>query len=453
MRHFHYYLNRLFHLGGDIETPSCNVVQIPTPSPKGSPIRSNTPSFIDPLIIGRNQNHHSPLIGCRASSNSLISLESATSLFNTPPGLLENNADLIICEDTIVSVAIIYKDELDRNVLEALLHNATSQINQEQEKVQYVCDYYKSLVEVMSDENFEKHDVILVDSGIHDIPFNKMCEYLHDMYQNIPIIVLVCSRHENEVFEILGKSAKDFIVKPLRRIEVTTRIKMQIQIKKSQIATSILKDIYPSHIAARLLQESSYTSNSNENLKKHSMIETHESVSILFSDICGYTDLSSRTSCQDMMEMLDTMFSGFDDICKRHEVYKVETIGDAYMIISGHDGSDDHADRLVKVARDMLSSIKGLRLRGEPIRIRIGINSGSVKSGIVGKIRRRFCIFGDTVNVSSRMESTGLPGTIQVTAETYNMLSDKVKGLFIVQRVEKEIKGKGPMSTYILKGT
>ena len=142
-------------------------------------------------------------------------------------------------------------------------------------------------------------------------------------------------------------------------------------------------------------------------------------VTVLFSDIVGFTNISSEVPSLEVMDMLHDLFLQFDDLAEKHGCYKVETIGDAYMVAAGcPDKCDDHAVRMAHMAIDMARAAAAVTspLDGEPLRIRIGIHSGPVKAGVVGRARPRYCLFGDTVNVASRMESNGLAGCVQVRA-------------------------------------
>ena len=155
------------------------------------------------------------------------------------------------------------------------------------------------------------------------------------------------------------------------------------------------------------------------------------------------------------MEMLHDLFVKFDALADKHGCYKVETIGDAYMVAAGcPEECSDHAERIARLAIDMVRTAETVRspLDGEPIRIRVGIHSGPLMAGVVGRARPRYCLFGDTVNVASRMESNGLPGCIQTTYRFTQALPPN-HPFRIVSRGHISIKGKGDMKTFLLLGS
>ena len=147
-------------------------------------------------------------------------------------------------------------------------------------------------------------------------------------------------------------------------------------------------------------------------------------MTILFSDIIGFTNMATDWPTEKIILMLNEMFTAFDELCDVFGVYKVETIGDAYMIVAGHDGATDHAARIMGMASAMLQAVEHMQaFDGRPIQIRIGVHTGPAHSGVVGVTRPRYCFFGDTVNTSSRMESNGFPMTVHVSAATHTALT------------------------------
>lgn len=185
--------------------------------------------------------------------------------------------------------------------------------------------------------------------------------------------------------------------------------------------------------------------------------ELFEEVTIYFSDIVGFTTLCHYSTPMEVVDMLNDIYKNFDSILDHHDVYKVETIGDAYMVASGlpKRNGDRHAVDIAHMALDMLAFVgtfELLHLPGIPLWIRIGVHSGPCAAGVVGNKMPRYCLFGDTVNTTSRMESTGLPLRIHVSQSTINILQRTECKFEYEERGETYLKGKGKEMTYWLTG-
>ncbi|XP_056139224.1 retinal guanylyl cyclase 2 [Lampris incognitus] len=185
--------------------------------------------------------------------------------------------------------------------------------------------------------------------------------------------------------------------------------------------------------------------------------EFFDQVTIYFSDIVGFTTISSLSDPIEVVDLLNDLYSLFDAVLSNHDVYKVETIGDAYMVASGlpKRNGNKHAAEIANMSLNILSSVGSFQMRhmpDVPVRIRIGIHSGSCVAGVVGLTMPRYCLFGDTVNTASRMESTGLPYRIHVNMSTVKILHSLDEGYKIEVRGKTELKGKGIEETYWLVG-
>ncbi|XP_063869797.1 uncharacterized protein LOC135105527 [Scylla paramamosain] len=195
-----------------------------------------------------------------------------------------------------------------------------------------------------------------------------------------------------------------------------------------------------------------------QQLKQHRDVsaETYESVTIYFSDIVGFTELSSESTPMQVISLLNALYKMFDSRIELYDVYKIETIGEVYMVASGVPQriGKDHAAEIASMALDLLHGTEKFlipHMPGERLQIRMGVHSGPVVAGVVGTKMPRYCLFGDSVNTASRMESTGLPFKIHISSDTKNAL-DRVGGFIVNLRGEMEIKGKGFMQTYWLIG-
>uniref|UniRef100_A0A8B9KNX9 Guanylate cyclase n=1 Tax=Astyanax mexicanus TaxID=7994 RepID=A0A8B9KNX9_ASTMX len=185
--------------------------------------------------------------------------------------------------------------------------------------------------------------------------------------------------------------------------------------------------------------------------------ELFDEVTIYFSDIVGFTTICHHSTPMEVVDMLNDMYKNFDSILDNHDVYKVETIGDAYMVASGlpRRNGNRHAVDISLMALDILEFMGTFQLKhlpGIPLWIRIGVHSGPCAAGVVGNKMPRYCLFGDTVNTASRMESTGLPLRIHVSQSTISILQRTDCQFEFEKRGETYLKGKGKEMTYWLKG-
>ncbi len=190
-----------------------------------------------------------------------------------------------------------------------------------------------------------------------------------------------------------------------------------------------------------------------EQLKKFqgSLAQQFAEATILFADIVGFTTLSAQMPPLELLNLLNQIFSVFDQLAEKHGVEKIKTIGDAYMVAGGLPvANDNHAEAIAQMALDMQQAIQQFQTQqGEAFQIRIGINTGPVVAGVIGIKKFSYDLWGDAVNVASRMESSGIPGKIQVTAATKERLQDK---FLFEERGAILVKGKGKMISYWLIG-
>ncbi|XP_051982336.1 atrial natriuretic peptide receptor 1-like [Xyrauchen texanus] len=225
--------------------------------------------------------------------------------------------------------------------------------------------------------------------------------------------------------------------------EIVSERTAQLQEEKKR-AEGLLTQMLPRSVAAQLIAG------------KTVRAETYDCVTIYFSDIEGFTAMSASLTPMQVVNVLNDLYTYFDNIIDNHNVYKVETIGDAYMVVSGLPirNGDDHAK---EIARMSLAIVQGMRSFHSPhvsqqqLRVRIGVHSGSCVTGVVGLKMPRYCLFGDTVNTASRMETYGLPLRIHVSSSTKSLL-DTFKTFHCELRGDIQIKGKGWVRTFWLLG-
>lgn len=200
----------------------------------------------------------------------------------------------------------------------------------------------------------------------------------------------------------------------------------------------LLLNVLPAAIAERLKQgEQPIADHLNE-------------VTVLFADIVGFTALAERTHPAKLVDMLNDIFTGFDELADQYGLEKIKTIGDCYMVVAGlPEPRGDHALTAVQMAFAMQRLLDAGRARGEhDLRIRIGMHSGPVVAGVIGRRKFSYDLWGDAVNTASRMESHGMPGEITVSPRTYELVRGEFNG---VEREPVQIKGKGAMTTYFLR--
>ncbi len=201
----------------------------------------------------------------------------------------------------------------------------------------------------------------------------------------------------------------------------------------------LLLNILPKSIADRLKRE------------EGRIAEAHDDVTVLFADVVDFTPFVERTEPARVVAVLDEIFSAFDRIAERHGLEKIKTIGDAYMVVAGLPAPRaDHVEAMAEMALEMQAELGRLcEPLGLDLAIRIGMDSGPVIAGVIGRHKFIYDLWGDTVNMASRMESSGLPGRIQVSAATYERLRDRYR---FEERGKIDVKGKGRLPAYLLVG-
>jgi len=178
--------------------------------------------------------------------------------------------------------------------------------------------------------------------------------------------------------------------------------------------------------------------------------KNHVAVTIMFVDMVNFTGISSGMTASEVVGMLNQVFTKFDDLTEKYGLEKIKTIGDAYMVAGGvPEARTDHAEAIIKMALEIQDVLAEVSIStGKDIQMRIGINSGPVIAGVIGHSKFSYDLWGDTVNLASRMEQYGLPGKIQVSEATYLLLKNKYK---FEMRDEIELMGKVKVRPYVLK--
>jgi len=261
-------------------------------------------------------------------------------------------------------------------------------------------------------------------------PLSRLGRDVDDIAQTSDLSKRVSVEGEDEL-AVLGNATN----RMLEQLDITGQ-KLAAEHARAE---NLLLNILPSSVAERL------------KASPDTIAERFDEVSILFADMVGFTEMSSEKNAEQIVGMLNTVFSRFDDLAEDLGLEKIKTMGDCYMVASGLPKQHtNHAQALADMALGMLNIIGEVaETTGGKLSLRIGINSGIVVAGVIGKSKFIYDLWGDTVNIASRMESSGEPGRIQVTEATYALLREEFafEGRGLV-----DIKGRGKMTTYYLLG-
>jgi class 3 adenylate cyclase len=207
--------------------------------------------------------------------------------------------------------------------------------------------------------------------------------------------------------------------------------------EEQERSETLLLSIFPQAIAERL------------KISQDVIAERSEEVSVVFADITGFTPIAERLPAEEVVVLLDEIFSAFDELVAQHGLEKIKTIGDGYLVAAGiPTPRADHAEAAARLALAMKQALAELPV-ASGLNLRIGIDSGPVVAGVIGRTKFGYDLWGDTVNTASRMESHAPPGAIQVTERTYRRLEDS---FVLERRTGVVVKGKGEMTTYVLLG-
>jgi class 3 adenylate cyclase len=229
--------------------------------------------------------------------------------------------------------------------------------------------------------------------------------------------------------------------KKLRDLEKLRLIQLQEQhellAQEKAKTETVLLNILPSIISDRLKEG------------EMQIADAHTEVTVLFADLVGFSKLARGVSASELVRMLNRIFSTFDRIVRDEGVEKIKTIGDCYMLVGGIPvARDDHAPAVARVGLAMLEALKTFNQeQGTELEIRVGMHSGPTVAGVIGIHKYTYDLWGDTVNIASRMESTGLPGRIQLSAKT----AERLQGLFNLEsRGDVDVRGIGHIHTYLI---
>ncbi|MEG4502075.1 adenylate/guanylate cyclase domain-containing protein [Microcoleus sp. F6_B4] len=341
----------------------------------------------------------------------------------------------------------------------------------------YKVEAVSSGQEALDSVDLAQPDLILLDIMMPEMDGYEVCSRLKATAstRGIPIIFLSAVVQASEKVKAFKAGGADYITKPFQTVEVIARVENQLRLRELELQLRDKNVMLQQEIAYReqaemetrlLLETTKSQKQKIEELllnilpnaiakrlqERQSIIaDSFSDVSVLFADLVGFTNFASQRSAVETVKVLNQIFSQFDKLSLRHGLEKIKTMGDAYMVVGGlPEPQENHAFAIAQMALDMQAAVASFNVQNNHnFSLRIGINIGGVVAGVLGLTKFSYDLWGDTVNVAQRMESSGIPGEIQVTAAVYDRLKDK---FLFTKRGTVEIKGKGEMIVYLLVG-
>ncbi len=309
----------------------------------------------------------------------------------------------------------------------------------------------------------ESFDLMLLDVEMPEMTGREVLAAMQQSPQlrGFPVIVISGAQDIDDVVRCIEMGAEDFLPKPFSQVLLKARLTSSIEKKRLRDLERMRRQqLQEQH--EQLEREQEKTENLLLNILPRSVsqrlksgekriADAHHEVSVLFADLVGFTSLSHGMSAEKLVNMLDEIFSRFDWIVGDAGVEKIKTIGDCYMLVGGvPEPRVDHAVAVVEAGFAMLEAMESFnRAHGTQLQIRIGVNSGPVVAGVIGMHKFTYDLWGDTVNVASRMESTGTPGRVHVSPSTARHLD---KHFVLQARGAVSVKGIGDVETFFVQG-
>ena len=284
-------------------------------------------------------------------------------------------------------------------------------------------------------------DLILLDVTMPEMDGFETCRRLKgsEAWRRVPVIFLTARTDTEDIVRGFELGAVDYVAKPFNAHELLARVHTHLTVDHLRRENErLLLNILPAPIAERL------------KAGDERIADRLESVTVLFADIVGFTPIAAAMPADEVVDLLNGLFTRFDLAAQDLGVEKIKTIGDAYMAVCGlSEPHADHTDRTVRMALRMTEIAKGYGgERGVPVRLRVGINTGPVVAGVIGRSKFIYDLWGDAVNLASRMESYGVPDAVQVTRSVFETLEGRYP---FEPRGPIEVKGKGSVETWLLR--
>ncbi|MCO4780939.1 MAG: response regulator [Candidatus Cloacimonetes bacterium] len=280
--------------------------------------------------------------------------------------------------------------------------------------------------------------LIVCDINMPEMTGLELLKILKDdkAYQQIPVIMLTANQNESFLKESLEGGANDFLTKPIQTVVLKARLNSVLAAKINRdIHDALMMNILPEKVAKEILEIG------------HSDPIYVDSATVVFTDFAGFTQASNGWSAQKLVGTLKKYFDQFDDIIKKHGLEKLKTIGDGYMYAGGVSSPLlDHTEKCIKAALEIRDFV--INQDNRDFDIRIGVDTGSVMAGVIGKTRISYDIWGNTVNLASRMETVAPVNTIAISSFTQFLVADKFK---FKSLGFKKVKGMGDLEVFVVK--
>ena len=311
--------------------------------------------------------------------------------------------------------------------------------------------------------NTKEFDLVLLDMEMPEMDGLQLLDAIKSdpMTRSMPVIVISGAEQFDNAVKCIEMGAEDYLPKPFNPVLLRARVMSSLEKKRLRDLDRVrLAELQYEKELLQLEKEKSEHLLLNilprpiaERLKggERTIADSHPQVTVLFADLVGFTQLSSKTAPQELVNLLNEVFSHFDRLAERHGLEKIKTIGDSYMLVGGLPvPRADHAEAVAEMALDMVEEVGRFNRHSQTqIDLRIGINSGPVVAGVIGRKKFTYDLWGDTVNLASRMESAGTPNTIHVAPSTHAALSGKYE---LSERGLVSCKGVGEITTWYLTG-
>ena len=318
-------------------------------------------------------------------------------------------------------------------------------------------EHGKRAIEMLEQRTF---DLLLLDIMMPYMDGYQVLEAMKndERWRAIPVLVISAVDDIQSVARCIQLGAEDYLPKPFNSVLLNARINACLEKKRlhdqeaaylklvqeeRELSERLLLNILPAPIAQRL--------KAGEEL----IADHFEAVTVLFADIVDFTRLAAEITPAQLVSTLSELFNEFDAVVLRHGLEKIKTSGDAYLAVSGLPiARSDHAQAMADAALELRNLVSQfVSSAGVSVNMRIGMHSGPVVAGVIGRSKFSYDLWGDTVNTASRMEALGLPGAIQVSETTYRLLvANGGAGRYRFEpRGQIEVKGKGEIQTYILQ--